>query len=107
MSLLNAGVEPLVLAFEVESPVFLEVAVADDCAEGKDGFGAVLAPSGASDVEAVGDEVPAGSLDDAGGDGPAVCEGLVITEVLVPGAEVADAGVGAGWRAGLRSRPGR
>ena len=95
------------LAGEVVVPVLFEVAVADHCAEGEDGFGAVQAPSGASDVEAVGDEVPAGSLDDAGGDGPAVCEGLVITEVLVPGAEVADAGVGAGWRAGLRSRPGR
>ena len=51
--------EPLVLAGEVEAPVFPEVAVADDRAEGEDGFGAVQAPSGPSYVEAVGDEVPA------------------------------------------------
>src|SRR6202034_4283507 len=94
LSLLDAGVEALVLAFEVESPVLLEVAVADSGAEGEDGFGAIQAPSGAADVETVADEVPAGSLDDAGGDGPAVCEGLAVAEVLVPGAEVADAGVG-------------
>jgi len=56
LSLLNAGVEALVLAFEVESPVFLEVAVADGGAEGEDGFSAVQAPSGAADVEAVADD---------------------------------------------------
>jgi hypothetical protein len=36
-----AGVEPLVFAGEVEAPVFVEVAVADDGAQGEDGFGAV------------------------------------------------------------------
>jgi len=41
---------------EVEWPVFLEVAVADHGAEGEDGFGAVQAPSGPADVEAVGDD---------------------------------------------------
>jgi hypothetical protein len=51
-----------VLAGEVEAPVLLEVAVGDDRAEGEDGFGAVEAPSGPSDVEAVGDEVPATSF---------------------------------------------
>jgi hypothetical protein len=56
LSLLNAGVEPLVLAFEVVVPVLLEVAVADDCAQGEDGFGAVQSPSRASYVEAVGDD---------------------------------------------------
>ena len=54
MSLVNAGIEPLVLAFEVESPVLLEVAVADDRSEGEDGLGAVQAPSRASQIEAVG-----------------------------------------------------
>jgi hypothetical protein len=72
LALFDAGVEPLVLAFEVEWPVLLEVAVADDRAEGEDGLGAVQAPSGTADVEAVGDEVPACAFDDAGGDGPAV-----------------------------------
>jgi len=36
----SAGVEPLVLAGEVEAPVFAEVAVADHRPEGEDGFGA-------------------------------------------------------------------
>ena len=49
------------LAGEVVAPVLFEVAVADHCAEGEDGFGAVQAPSGPSDVEAVG-EVGAGML---------------------------------------------
>ena len=96
MSLLGAWVEPLVLAGEVESPVVLEVAVADHGAEGEDGFGAVQAPSGTADVEAVGGEVPACALDDAGRDGPAVREGLVVARVVVPGVQVAGAGVGSG-----------
>jgi hypothetical protein len=50
------------LADEVEAPVLPEVAVADDRAQGQDGFGAVQAPSGPSYVEAAGDEVPACSL---------------------------------------------
>jgi hypothetical protein len=41
LALRCAGVEPLVLAGEVEGPVFLEVAVADHGAQGEDGFGAV------------------------------------------------------------------
>lgn len=84
------------LAGEVEAPVFLEVPVADHRAQGQDGFGAVQAPSGPSNVEAVGDEMPACSLDDAGRDGPAVGEGLVVAQVLVPGVQVAHAGVHAG-----------
>ena len=36
----SAGVEPLLLAGEVEAPVFAEVAVADHRPEGEDGFGA-------------------------------------------------------------------
>lgn len=86
----------LVLAGEVVLPVVVEVAVGDEGAEGEDGFGAVEAPSGASDVEAVGDDVPAGALDDAGGDGPASGEGLVVAEGAEAGGEVAGAGVGAG-----------
>ena len=43
MALLGAGVEALVLAGEVESPVLLQVAVGDDGAEGEDGFGSVQA----------------------------------------------------------------
>jgi len=62
LSLLNAGVEPLVLASKVEPPVLFEVSVADDGAEGEDRFGSVQAPSRASYVEAVGDQVAACAL---------------------------------------------
>ena len=83
------------LAGEVESPVFREVAVADDRAQGEDCLGAVQAPSRAADREAVGDEVPAGALDDPGRDRPAGREGLVVTQVLAFVSQVADASVGA------------
>jgi hypothetical protein len=72
-----------VLAGEVEAPVVLEVA-ADDRAQGEDRFGAVQSPSRASYVEAVGDQVAACALDDAGRDRPAGCEGLVPSEELHP-----------------------
>src|SRR5437868_572720 len=77
LALRCAGVEPLVLAGEVEGPVFVEVAVADHRAQGEDGFGAVQAPPCPGDVEPVADQVAAGSLDDPGRDGPARGEGLV------------------------------
>jgi hypothetical protein len=48
----------------MEAPVVLEVAVADDRAQGEDGFGAVQAPSRSADIETVGDQVAACSLDD-------------------------------------------
>jgi hypothetical protein len=57
LSLRSTWVEPLVFAGEVESPVLLEVAVADGGAEGEDGFGAVQAPSGSANGEAVGDDL--------------------------------------------------
>jgi hypothetical protein len=84
-----------VLLGEVEVPVLVEVAVADDGAQGEDCLCSVEAPSGAADVEAVGD-VAAGALDDPGGDGPALREGLVVAEAAEPGGEVAGAGVGSG-----------
>ena len=94
MSLVNAGVEPLVLAFEVESPVLFEVAVADDCAKGEDCLGAVQAPSGPADRETVGYEMTACALDDSRRDRPAGVEGLVVAEELPLAAQVADAGGG-------------
>ena len=103
MSLVNAGVEPLVLTGEVEAPVLLEVPVADDGAEGEDGLGAVQAPSGPSDVETVGYEVAACSLDDAGRDRPAGVEGLVVAQELALVPQVADARVGAGAPAAFQS----
>ena len=77
LALCGAGVVSLVLAGEVEAPVFFEVAVADHRAQGEDGFGAGQSPSGSGDVEPVADEVAAGSLDYPSGDGPARGQGLV------------------------------
>src|SRR6266581_4551786 len=51
LALCGAGVAPLVLGGEVEAPVFIEVAVADYCAQGEDGFGAVQPPACSGDVE--------------------------------------------------------
>jgi len=93
LSLLNAGIEPLVLAFEVELPVLLEVAVADDGSEGEDCLGAVQAPPGSSDVETVGYEMAACALDDAGRDRPAGFQGLVVVQELALVSQVADARV--------------
>jgi hypothetical protein len=53
------------------APVFLEVAIADHGAQGKDGLGALKAPSCSGDVEPVADQVAAGSFDHSGRDGPA------------------------------------
>jgi hypothetical protein len=60
LPLLNAGVEPLMLALKVKSPVLLEVAVADHRAQGQDRFGPIQAPSRSSYVETVGDQVAIG-----------------------------------------------
>jgi hypothetical protein len=51
-----------VFACEVVAPVVVEVAVAEDGTQGEDGFGAVWSPAGSGDVEAVADEVAAGSF---------------------------------------------
>jgi hypothetical protein len=93
LALFGAGVEPLVLAGEVEVPVFVEVAVADHCAQGEDGFGAVQAPACSGDVEPVADQVAACSFDDPGGDGPARGQGLVVAQELLLAGQVADAGI--------------
>jgi len=69
------AVGPLVLLGEVATPVLIEVAVADDGAHLEYSLGAVKAPAGAGDVHAVLDQVPAGALDDAGGDRPPTFEG--------------------------------
>ncbi len=53
----------MVVAGEVEVPVAVEVAVGGECAEFEDGLGALEAPAGAADVEAVADQMPTRSLD--------------------------------------------
>jgi len=92
LALRRAGVEPLVFTGEVEAPVFLEVAVADDCAQGEDGFGAVQAPSCTADVEPVADQVAACSFVIRGrerasataGDGP-LCPFFLLSRTGYPG----------------------
>src|SRR5262249_48109664 len=66
---------------KVVAPVLLEVMVADDGAHLEDGLGAVETPAGAGDVHAVLDQVPTGTLDDAGGNRPSALEGGGIVEV--------------------------
>ena len=83
------------LAGEVESPVLLEVAIADDRAEGEDGFGPVQAPSRSSNRETIRDQMPARALDDPGRDRPARFQGLVVVQAVVLAGQVADARVGA------------
>jgi hypothetical protein len=85
-----------VLALEVESPVLLEVAVADDRSQGEDGLGAVQAPPRASQIEAIGYEMTACALDDSRRDRPAGVEGLAVAQELALVSQVADAGVGPG-----------
>jgi hypothetical protein len=53
LALLDAGVEPVVLAFRVEAPVLLEVAVADDRAQGQDRLGCVQCPINPLLIQAV------------------------------------------------------
>lgn len=55
--LVGGGVETFVLPGEVVAPVLGEVVVVVEGAEFEDGFGAVQAPAGAGDVEAVADQV--------------------------------------------------
>ena len=49
----SSFVDALVFLVDVVWPVGVEVAVADQGAEFEDGFGAVQAPAGAGDVEAI------------------------------------------------------
>src|SRR5438270_7144836 len=78
-------VDEFVLAAEMEAPVVLEVAGSDEGTELQDGLGAFKAPSRACDVHSVFHDVPAGALDDPGGDGPALpqCGGVAEVVLLV------------------------
>ena len=75
LSLVSAGVEPLVLAGQVILPVLFEVPVGGDCPQGENGLGAVQAPPGPAQRETIGDEMPAGALDDTRWDDEIRAEG--------------------------------
>src|ERR1700733_2437461 len=66
-----AEVVAVVLAGDVPVPVGGQVAAGGDGAHPEHGLGAGQAPAGSGDSEAVADDMPACSLDDPGGDGPA------------------------------------
>ena len=72
----------------MEAPVIVEVAAGAERAQAEHGLGAADGPARAGDVHAVADEVAAGAFDDAGGDGQAVGEVLVVAEVGCVGEEV-------------------
>lgn len=74
--------DALVFAVEVIGPVPVEVAVADDGSEPEDGFGSGQSPPGSGDLQAVADQVPGRSLDRAGGDGPALLQGVVVVQMF-------------------------
>src|SRR5438034_764145 len=91
----SGRVDAVVLAGEVEVPVAVEVTVGAHRAEFEDGLGALEAPAGAADVQAVADQVPTRSLDHPGGDRPAGGQRGVVAEELLLGLKVADARVDA------------
>ena len=109
-----AEVVAVVLAGDVPVPVGVEVAAGGDGAHPEHGLGAGQAPAGSGDAEAVADDVPAGALDDAGGDGPALGERRGVAEVRFLGLQVVNgladvlvmlaAGPG-GIRGGLAAMP--
>jgi len=83
-------VDALVLAGEVEAPVGVEVAVADQGAELEDGFGSGQPSAGAGDVEAAADQVAAGPFDHSGRDRPAGREGAIVAQERRVAGQVAD-----------------
>src|SRR5512146_1147589 len=83
-----AEVVAVVLAGDVPVPVGGGVAAGGDGAHPEHGLGAGQAPPGSGDAEAVADDVPAGALDDPGGDRPAVRECRRVVQVGFLGLQV-------------------
>src|SRR5215813_14868276 len=83
------AVDAFVLAAEVEAPVVLEVAAGDDGAELEDRPGAFESPSRARYVHSVLDDVPAGALDDPGGNGPALLQRRRVVQAVLLVVQVA------------------
>ena len=92
----NGSVDALMFLAQVEAPARVEVAAGDDGAELQDGLGAFESPSRARDIHSVLDDVPAGALDDPGGDGPAFVQRGGVVQVAVFVVQVAGGFVGAG-----------
>src|ERR1700674_3685662 len=64
----------------MEGPVVVQVPAGPERAQAEDGFGSPHAPAGSRDVQAVDDEVAAGALNDARGDGQPVAKVAVVME---------------------------
>src|SRR5271163_782013 len=69
------------LAFQVKGPVFVPVAAGADGAQLEDGLGDGESPARTGDAHSILHEVPAGTLDDTGGDGQALGEELRVVDV--------------------------
>jgi len=78
----------LVLAFDVEGPVFVEVAALGESPKLKDRLGPVHAPAGSRDVEAVADERATCAFDDAARDGGACLKAQIVVHEVLPLEEV-------------------
>src|SRR5262245_32773129 len=94
------------LVREGVAPVLLEVAVTDDRTHLEDCFGAPETPSSTGDVHAVFDQVPAGALDDPGGDRPPALEGGGVVEVRPLVDEVAGALIDGRSGGAVKALPG-
>src|SRR5487761_1382541 len=102
------------VALLVVAHIVVEVAVDDDGADLENVLGALGRPPRSCNSETVFDNEPAGALDHAGGDRPAVFQGLVVFHVLLVVGEVGDGPVHvgeveaalAGVRAGFRGDGG-
>lgn len=92
-SLVGREIGAFVFAGGVVAPAEAEVSFGQDGTQSQYGFRSVKPPTGAGDVEAVGDQVAAGTLDRAGGDRPASCEGSAVAELVEVAGQVAVAGV--------------
>ena len=68
----------LLIFFDVEGPVAIEVPAQIDSSKLDDGFGHLLSPTYSRTLHPILDEVLAGAFDSATGDGPAVGEVLVM-----------------------------
>src|ERR1019366_3605019 len=86
-----AGVVPNGFPLLMEAPVVVPVAVRVQRAQLEDRLGAGEAPARAGDAAPVLNEVPAGSLDDAGCDGQARSEILRVSHPGGVAGEVSDA----------------
>jgi hypothetical protein len=74
-----AGMKALLFFFDVEGPVAIEVTTQVDGSELDDCLGHLLSPAHSRTLHSILDDILAGALDGATGDGPSLGEAFVIT----------------------------